>query len=138
MPSYAESFIWGGSNDTFIVPIVSVLFLAGFALLYSGGQEYYERERQVALKMKRLQQEQEQLQQLQYNMALDKNNPEIREQVAKAMEQAKRINNDPSPLPAQSQNVTTSTALDNEREYLTDIQFSAHPRPNITTVIRED
>jgi hypothetical protein len=157
MATYAESYVLPGQDSTFIAPVVGVLVLVSFVFLFGGGNEYQAREKarkKRAAELKRqLEEEQRQIQQLQFQIAFDKNNPEIRKQIDKALQEASQVNKNPvAPvLTATSSSPTArvavlpsrvggqrSTPQPVEEEYMSGIEFSSHPRPNVTTIINED
>ncbi|KAG0014816.1 hypothetical protein BGZ82_001628 [Podila clonocystis] len=156
MSTYAESYILPGQDSTFIAPVVGVLVLVSFVFLFGGGNEYQAREkarkkREAELK-RQLEEEQRQIQQLQFHIAFDQNNPEIRKQIDKALQDASQVNKNPiAPVLTSKSSPTargavlpsrldgaTSTPQPVEEEYMSGIEFSSHPRPNVTTIINED
>jgi len=159
MSSFADYYVLPGQDASFIAPVVSVLTLVALAFLFGGGNQYQAREKarkKVEAELKReLEEEQRQIQQLQFSMAFDKNNPEIRKQIDKALQEASQVNkNSVSPvvvssspasspmarvmLPSMVEGQTTPSSQGGEEGYMSGIEFSTHPRPNVTTIINED
>ncbi|KAF9318326.1 hypothetical protein BG003_011425 [Podila horticola] len=156
MATYAESYVLPGQDSTFIAPVVGVLVLVSFVFLFGGGNEYQAREKarkkREAERKRQLEEEQRQIQQLQFHIAFDTNNPEIRKQIDKALQEASQVNKSPvAPMltstssPAARVAVLPSrvdgqalTPQPVEEGYMSGIEFSSHPRPNVTTIINED
>ncbi|KAF9328106.1 hypothetical protein BG006_008648 [Podila minutissima] len=156
MATYVESYILPDQDSTFIAPVVGVLVLVSFVFLFGGGNEYQAREkarkkREAELKRQR-EEEQRQIQQLQFHIAFDKNNPEIRRQIDKALQEASQVNKNPaapvltSALSPTARIAVLPSRVDGsasapqpvEEEYMSGIKFSSHPRPNVTTIINGD
>ncbi|KAF9377921.1 hypothetical protein CPB97_009873 [Podila verticillata] len=155
MSNFADTYVMPGQDATFIAPVVGVVTLVALVFLFGGGNKYQAREkarkkREVELKRER-EEEQRQIQQLQFNIAFDKNNPEIRKQIDKALQEASHVNKSSmSPFVASSSIASSPIARvvlpsmvegqtqGGEEGYMSGIEFSSHPRPNVTTIINED
>ncbi|KAF8982879.1 hypothetical protein BGZ52_001434 [Haplosporangium bisporale] len=159
MSNFADTYVMPGQDASFIAPVVGVVTVVAFVFLFGGGNQYKAREkarkRRKAELKRELEEEQRQIQQLQFNIAFDKNNPEIRKQIDKALQEASQVNKNPaspfvassslasSPiarvvLPSMVEGQTTPSSQGGEEGYMSGIEFSSHPRPNFTTIINED